>query len=619
MNFLNRFKFPALAGILFVVVLVSCEQDLTTIGSGVIGGEPFVTDKAVFDVFAYNKKITAVQTNQLPVYQLGVYTDPVYGKTEAHINSQVQLVSYDPIFGDWSATTEIDSARSEKETIDSVYIYIPYINNKLDSDNDGVVDVLDSAPFDGTNDTDGDNVPNNEEVANNTDPNVADTDGDGKNDDVDDSTLGSRFPETFQLDSIYLNNKRFDQSTDVIVTPPYIGASFNLKLERSTFFLRDLDPSTNFQEAQEYYSSQQFSPTFTEEVFYDGPVSISDQEILYLETEDDPETEEDEVGTITSRLDPGIYVKLNDVANMFFQENILDKEGSSELLSSSNFKEFFRGVYLSATPTADDIMMILDITGAKFDVFYTYEDIVDDAVADAQKTLEVRLVTQSNNLISGNAINTFINEGYPAEITNSLDVTENAERIYLKGGAGSYAEIQLFDEVEGEAETIINQIKANNWIINEANLVFNIDTDVVPAETIEPPRLYLYNAENNQPVYNADTETNEADTALGIYLNYDGIIEKSADGSGLKYTVKITEHINNIIFRDSSNVRLGLAVTADIRIIGANNTMLPNGVEKDLPAASILTPLGTVIHGSNVSEANESKKLQLEIFYTETN
>lgn len=619
MNFLNRFKFPALAGILFVVVLVSCEQDLTTIGSGVIGGEPFVTDKAVFDVFAYNKKITAVQTNQLPVYQLGVYTDPVYGKTEAHINSQVQLVAYDPVFGDWSAATEIDSARSERETIDSVYIYIPYINDKLDSDSDGVVDVLDIEPFDGTNDSDGDNVPNNEEVANNTDPNMVDTDGDGINDDVDESTLGSRFPETFQLDSIYLNNERFDQSTDVIVTPPYIGTSFEFKLERSTFFLRDLDPSSNFQEAQEYYSTQQFSPSFTEEVFYDGPVTISDQEIVFLETEDDPDTDDDEIGTITSRLDPGIYVKLNDVANTFFQENILDREGGSELLSSLNFKEFFRGVYLSATPTTEDLMMILDITGAKFDVFYTYEDIVDDVAEDAQDSFEVRLVTESNTLISGNAINTFVNENYPAEITSSLDSDENAERIYLKGGAGSYAEIQLFGDLESEAETLINQIKANNWIINEANLVFNIDTDAIPANAIEPPRLYLYNSETNTPIYNADTETNETDTALGIYLNYDGIIEKSADGSGLKYTVKITEHINNIIVRDSSNVRLGLGVTADIRISGANNTMLPNGVEKELPAASILTPLGTVLYGSNVSEANEAKKLQLEIFYTETN
>ena len=253
------------------------------------------------------------------------------------------------------------------------------------------------------------------------------------------------------------------------------------------------------------------------------------------------------------------------------------------------------------------------------DVFYTYEDIVEDVPEDAQDSFEVRLVTDGNTFISGNAINTFVNENYPAEITSSLDSDENAERIYLKGGAGSYAEIQLFDDLESEAETLINQIKANNWIINEANLVFNIDTDALPANTIEPPRLYLYNSETNDPIYNANTETNEADTALGIYLNYDGIIEKSADGSGLKYTIKITEHINNIIVRDSSNVRLGLAVTADIRISGANNTMLPNGVEKELPAASILTPLGTVLYGSNVSEANEAKKLQLEIFYTETN
>ena len=57
MNLLNRFKLPALAGILLVVGFISsCEQDLTTIGEGVIGGEPFKTRKISYDVFAFNKK-----------------------------------------------------------------------------------------------------------------------------------------------------------------------------------------------------------------------------------------------------------------------------------------------------------------------------------------------------------------------------------------------------------------------------------------------------------------------------------------------------------------------------------------------------------------------------------
>jgi len=382
-------------------------------------------------------------------------------------------------------------------------------------------------------------------------------------------------------------------------------------------FTKTPNPNTNFQESQEYFSTQEFAPSFTEEVFYDGPVTISNQEVLFVVQEDDPDTEEDEVGTISSKLDPGIYVKLNDVADTFFQDNILNKEGSSELLSAANFKEFFRGIHLSAGTIDNDILMFLDITAARVDMYYTYNDQVDDGTEEVQRTLGLSLITQvGTNTISGNAVNTFVNADYPAEIINTLDTGENTDRIYLKGGAGSFAEIKLFDQVDSEAETLINQIKANNWIINEANLVFHVDTDALPSTAIEPPRLYLYNAETNAPLYNASTENNLTNTPLGVYLNYDGILEESSEG-GVAYSIKITEYINDIIVRDSVSATLGLAITADIRLVGANNTMLSGGVEKELPAASILSPLGTVLFGSNLPDGDDNK-LKLEIFYTET-
>lgn len=78
MTFSVRFRFSALVAVLLLLAITACEQDPTTIGSGVVGGsDPFTTDKAVFDVFAYNKKIEAVSTNRLPVYQLGSFTHSV--------------------------------------------------------------------------------------------------------------------------------------------------------------------------------------------------------------------------------------------------------------------------------------------------------------------------------------------------------------------------------------------------------------------------------------------------------------------------------------------------------------------------------------------------------------
>lgn len=606
MNFLNRFKFSALAGIILVVAFVSCEDEFTTIGEGVIGGEPFITDKAVYDVTVLNKKIEAVQTNQLPVYQLGVFNDPVYGKTEARITSQLQLLAINPTFGVFSQQAEDDgtgTAIPENETVTEVFLYIPYFNNKTDTDQDGVVDELDTGDsltnpgsdpvIDPTNDTDGDGIANNVESANNTDPLDPDTDDDGTNDGEDEETLGDRFAQRFRLDSIYGDPER--------------TATFKLKVERSTFFLRDLDPNTNFQESQEYFSSQEFSPAFVDEVLFDDNVTISDEEILFEVLVDDPDTEADEVGTISRKRDPGIRVPLE---MAFFQQNILNKEGSSELLSASNFKEFMRGIHLSVTPSTEELMLLLDITNADIEITYEH-DVVDTEEKD-EKTFTINLITGGGAAsIIGNAVNTFINDEYPAEILNRFNPTvTNAPRIHLKGGAGSYAEIQFNDED-------IAEIKANNWIINEANLVFYVDREDVTGSVIEPQRLYLFNAETNAALYNIQTENSTSNTPLGVFLNYDGILDDS-EANNLKYTVRITEHINNIVVRDATNanVKLGLSVSPDIRLVGANSAILSGDVEIDIPAAPVLTPLSTVLHGN--SSENDVKKLKLQIFYTQT-
>ena len=547
MNFLNRFKFSALAGILLVVAFVSCEEEFTTIGQGVVGEDTFVTGKTdIFSVTAVNKKIVAVQTNQLPVYQLGIFNDPVYGETEARITSQLQLSANNPTFGAFSQQAEDEgsgTAIQENETVTEVFLYIPYFNSgEIEADSDEVVDESDGL-----------------------------------------------IAKTFQLDSIYGDR----------------AAEFNLKVEESTYFLRDLDPDTGFQESQEYFSTQEFSPTFTNEVLLDSMITISDKEILTNGLVDDPDTEANETETISRRRNPGIRVALD---ADFFQQNIIDKEGDSELLSASNFKEFVRGIHLSVTPSTEELLLLLDITNA--DIEITYEHVVVDSDVKGKKTVTVNLITGgATTPVTGNAVNTFINDEYPSEILDRFDAAvENTSRIHLKGGAGSYAEIELFDEGD------LAEIKANNWIINEANLVFYVDREDV-TDSVEPPRLYLFNAETNAPLYNIQTENSASNTSLGVYLNYDGILDDS-DVNNLKYTVRITEYISNLIANgQSENVKLGLSVSPDIRITAVNNAMLSGDLEKHIPVAPTLTPLSTVLHGS--SSENEAKKLKLEIFYTQ--
>lgn len=185
----------------------------------------------------------------------------------------------------------------------------------------------------------------------------------------------------------------------------------------------------------------------------------------------------------------------------------------------------------------------------------------------------------------------------------------------MKGGSGTFAEVELFEPNNGE--TIINQIKANNWIINEANLVFYVDREALDAAGIneEPERIYLYNAESNAQLYNISLSTEN--TLEGrIDNNYGGFLEEE-DGQGVKYTVRITNYINDIIVRDSVNATLGLAVTADITNTDARPAMPDSGGEQDLSLGATLTPLSTILFGSELPDS-DARKLKLQIFFTET-
>ncbi len=627
MSFFKRFKIPVLTGILIVVAFVSCEEDITTIGAEVIGGEPFITDMAVYDVFAYNKKIEAVRTNKLPLYQLGVFNDFIYGKTEARITSQLLLASTRPTFGVFSQDIEDNwendesvSTIEENEIVTEVFLYIPYLTNSFgDTDGDGLINELDGDPEDATSDTDGDGLTDNEERLNGTDPLNEDTDDDGIKDGDDDSTIQNNFAQAVDLDSIYVNNSIYDVD---------IETSFNLKVERSTFFLRDLDPDTNFQEAQEFYSTQQFSPSFVSDVLYEGEVTVSNEQIL-IEQDDDPNTEEIDESGVSKRIEPGIRVPLD---KAFFQQNILDKEDSSELVSQANFNDFIRGIHLSTSSITDNVMMLLDMSKANITVTYNYDsvdlnetndDTSDDEVIQKEAEFIFSLLIKQNEIITaGNAINTFNNDAYPMGISSAMNTNQNASRIYAKGGSGTYSEIKLFADNDEDGQILIDQIKANNWIINEANLVFYVDRDALidAGGIIEPPRLYLHNAESKAPLINLATENSNQDAPnlFGLFQNYDGIINKSSDDKGEKYTVRITDHINNLVTRDSTNATLGLTITPDIEFIGVNSAMFNDG-EMEIPVAQTLSPLGTILFGSQVNEADLDKKLKLEIFYTEAN
>jgi hypothetical protein len=155
-------------------------------------------------------------------------------------------------------------------------------------------------------------------------------------------------------------------------------------------------------------------------------------------------------------------------------------------------------------------------------------------------------------------------------------------------------------------------------LVNEANLVFFVDENLITSNY--PERIYVYDMENKLPLvdYFLDIPNNGIPSLSRI--NHLGPLERV--GGKLRYKVKITEHIKNLLLRDSTNVDLGLSVSLNVNSENPSNNpgqrlVQSSSNEFTVPPSSVLSPRGTVLHGNNTE--SEDRRVYLEIYYTEPN
>ena len=147
--------------------------------------DSFETKVENIGVYASQKTISPFNTTNLPIYQIGEIRDNIFGGTTSSFITQLQLSQYNPAFGIASQEKENsgDPANitviQENESVNSVYLDIPFFTNRNDRDGDGVIDAYDVDDNDVNSDSDGDGVSDAVERANGTDPLNPDTDGDG--------------------------------------------------------------------------------------------------------------------------------------------------------------------------------------------------------------------------------------------------------------------------------------------------------------------------------------------------------------------------------------------------------------------------------------------------------
>ncbi|MGS2725522.1 DUF4270 domain-containing protein [Psychroserpens sp. BH13MA-6] len=532
---------------LLISSFIACDKDFADIDSDIINNENathFNTIAEDFEVIAYTKPLSPVQTNNLPVNMLGVYNDPIYGNTTASIVTQVEPNLLDPDFG-----TGV--------VLDSVVLTVPYFSTLTEVDEEGVA--------------------------------------------------------SFDLDSVY--------GSDPI----------KLSIFESNYYLRDFNPeeNANLGDPQLYYAnmttgvdninSNQLegielngtSPTIDLDNFVPSPLQI-------------PLWDEEEV--VTTRLAPALRLNLSPG---YWYNKIILMEGQPELSNQNNFKNYLRGIYFKAEPTGSQgnlSLLNFGASAANITLYYSK----DSATEDGERVNSTYVLNFTQNRVNFISNDFTINQG---------DETNGDANLFLKGGQGSVAEIKLFDGEDIDEDNTTNNMfesfknefvetdangrfTSSKRIINEANLVFYVDQDAV-GEAHEPERVFLYDAENHTPL--SDFFLDNSNTAFPIISrsNHLGRLQREngeSTGNGVKYKIRITEHINNLLLRDSTNVKLGLSVSGNVNLEASTlqfDVLTGDNTEEKVPVSSIVTPRGTVLYGNNTS--NEEKKLYLEIIYTEPN
>ncbi len=570
---------------LIVTSFIACDSDFNNLESDVLNSDvatnfnikklsELESNPEFSEVITYSQALGPVQTNNaIGLSTLGLYND-IYGRVTSSFVSQVTLSSYSPTF----------QGSADELAIDSVVLTMPYFYGVTDVDEDNNI--------------------------------------------------------TYNVDSIFPDGDTYNP--------------IKLHIYENNYFLRDFDPSAEFNDAQAYFSNKTASTSETisplegsELIFIENPSNVNHLSVnqfgnikinnqgFKLTTTTEGDDGEENTSTINSP--PGIRLKLD---HDFWQEKIINKEGDAVLSNSNNFLEYFRGLYFKAEAVNDNgsyIILNTNSTSSNITIYYTtttitQDDNGEDVITEEQGSFAL--------YFGGNKVN-FFDNNFDISIPDS-DATVGDERIYLKGGEGSVAKIKLFngdDLNDGDDQTFDNwknffvktdadgNFKNIKKLVNEANLVFYVDQDYLNQSAAdspenEPDRLYIYDFKNQVPL--TDYYVDASNSSLPYYSknNHLGPLQRESDestGEGIKYKFRITEHINNLLLKDSTNVELGLAVSLNVNLeeLVQQKVQTTDGTELTTPISSVLSPRGTVLHGNNT--ADESKRVYLEIYYTEPN
>ena len=459
------------------------------------------------------------------------------------------------------------------------------------------------------------------------------------------SFVGQMVPEDYNhdfgdniiLDSVVLTipyySRGIDTSEEGDVTyeidSVYGNSPVKISVYKNNFFLRTFDPFSDFNTSQAYFSNGSLS---VEEIIDTAQL---EGELLFEIDDFTPSeqqinlTELDTVGNpyVTQKIAPALRFKLNNPNDNFWESNFFENEGNQVLTNEPNFKEFFRGLYIKVESNSDGSMMLLNFasSNSKLTIHYTSDNTnIGDSDTGSVDEIETNQHEYVINF-SGNLVNLFDNETLID--VSTMDQTNGNENIFIRGGEGIVSTLNLFggtitnddgdeiNEFEHFKDFFYDEISDKPIrIINEAYIEFFVNQNF--SNDDEPERIYIYNYEQNSALIDYFLDQSVSSLTINAKINHlEPLLRDSlSDDRGVRYKIRITEHLNNLILRDSTNAQLALGVISDIASV-QNFKILDESENKSLASGVVLSPKGTILHG-NLSSDTE-KRPKIKIYYTE--
>ncbi len=529
-------------------LVTSCDKEVNDIGANVLGDDHYGFESySDASVVAFTQKTDAVQTNNNIINQLGIYDNPVFGKTIASFATQLQLETLNPVI--------------IGETGVEIYLDIPYLEPT--------------------------------------------------------ATLNSSTgTSTYEL-----NNVIGDKTSKIKLSVYRISKEF---------YKFDSDRNG---ESKNYYSNYDIDATIIGARLNDGPIAENDEFVLDKSERVLTTTSTTSGGTAnTTYSPPTLRLKLN--SSLLAD---LKATTSSNLATQIDFSKFYRGLYFKVEQSGSNagFLTLLNFKAGKIKI--TYKGQTSSTVS----TIEDKIITlgfgsSTTPMISVNVLQNTNKLDYANALANPNKIVGD-DKLYLKGGNGSVAMIDLFgkdnfgaDGVSGTPNRIADEldvIRTQKWLVNDANLVFYVDqatsNALSSANNDEQLRLSLYDVKTNTPIIDF---TNDSGSDKPIY---GGIAER--DGNKVyKYKIRVTNFISNLIKNGDKDIRLGLYIPvsltnttfgASVNLIPYSNYLALGTIDKlsyFFPNSSISNPLGTVLYGST-NNVPLDKRLKLEIFYSKPN